>query len=66
MNWDQIEGSWKQHKGKIMSKWGKLTEDDIESIKGKRTKLIGLLQTHYGHAKEQAEDEIDQWTKQIM
>jgi uncharacterized protein YjbJ (UPF0337 family) len=65
MNWDQIEGNWKQHKGKIRTQWGKLTDDDIEVINGKRTELIGLLQTHYGHAKEQAEDEIDQWTKQI-
>ena len=65
MNWDQIEGNWKQYKGKIMSKWGKLTADDIESIKGQRTELLGLLQSRYGTAKEKAEREIDQWVKQI-
>jgi uncharacterized protein YjbJ (UPF0337 family) len=65
MNWDQIEGNWKQYKGKILSKWGKLTDDDMESIKGKRTELIGLLQSRYGRAKDQAELELDQWIKQI-
>lgn len=65
MNWEQVEGNWKQHKGKIMSTWGKLTDDDIESINGKRTELLGLIQSRYGRAKEQAEREIDQWVKQI-
>jgi len=65
MNWDQIAGDWKQYKGKIMSTWGKLTDDDIETIKGKRTELAGLIQTRYGRAKEEAELEIDQWVKKI-
>lgn len=65
MNWDQIEGNWKQYKGQLMSKWGKLTDDDIESINGKRTELLGLIQTRYGRAKEQADVEIDQWIKHI-
>jgi len=61
MNWDQIEGNWKQHQGKILSKWGKLTDDDMGTIKGKRIELLGLLQSRYGRGKEQAEVEIDQW-----
>jgi uncharacterized protein YjbJ (UPF0337 family) len=65
MNWDQIEGNWKQYKGKIMSTWGKLTDDDIESIKGKRTELLGLIQSRYGRAKDDAEREIDHWADQI-
>lgn len=65
MNWDQIEGSWKQQKGKLMSTWGKLTHDDIESINGKRTTLAGLLQSRYGRAKEDAEREIDLWAGKI-
>ena len=65
MNWDQVEGNWKQYKGQIMSKWGKLTDDDIESINGKRTELLGLIQTRYGRDKEQAEVEIDHWIKHI-
>jgi len=65
MNWDQIAGDWKQYKGKIMTTWGKLTDDDIETINGKRTELAGLIQTRYGRAKEEAELEIDQWVKKI-
>ena len=65
MNWDEIEGNWKQIKGKVRSKWGKLTDDDVEVVSGKRTELLGLLQKRYGHAKEQAEHEIDQWIKQL-
>jgi len=65
MNWDQVQGTWKQHKGKIMSNWGKLTDDDVASINGKRAELLGLLQSRYGHAKEQAELEIDKWIEQL-
>jgi len=63
MNWDQIEGSWNEHKGKLMSSWGKLTRDDVESIQGQRTTLLGLLQSRYGRAKEDAEHEIDLWVE---
>lgn len=65
MNWDRVEGNWKLYKGNIMSKWGKLTDDDIETIKGKRAELLGLIQSRYGRGKEQAELEIDQWIKQL-
>jgi uncharacterized protein YjbJ (UPF0337 family) len=65
MNWDAIEGNWKQFKGKVRSQWGKLTDDDDELVKGKRSELLGLLQTRYGHAKEQAKREIDLWIKQL-
>jgi uncharacterized protein YjbJ (UPF0337 family) len=65
MNWDEIEGNWKQLKGKVRSQWGKLTDDDVEVVNGKRTELLGLLQTRYGHAKEEAEREIERWIKQL-
>ncbi len=65
MNWDQIEGSWKEQKGKLMTTWGKLTNDDIESIAGKRTTLLGLLQSRYGRGREEAEQEIDLWAAKI-
>ena len=65
MNWDQVQGTWKQQKGKVMSKWGKLTNDDVESINGKRAELLGLLQSRYGRAKDQAELEIDKWIAQL-
>jgi uncharacterized protein YjbJ (UPF0337 family) len=65
MNWDRIEGNWKQFKGSIQTKWGKLTEDDLDVIEGRRTELAGRLQERYGYAKEQAEKEIDSWLKTV-
>jgi uncharacterized protein YjbJ (UPF0337 family) len=65
MNWDEVEGNWKQLKGKVRSQWGKLTDDDLEAVKGKRDELLGLLQKRYGHAKDAAEREIDRWTKEL-
>jgi len=61
MNWDQIEGKWKQLKGSAKERWGKLTDDDLDTIAGKRDQLAGQLQEKYGITKEQAEAEIDQW-----
>jgi uncharacterized protein YjbJ (UPF0337 family) len=63
MNWDRIEGNWKEFKGKIQTKWGKLTEDDLAVVQGKRDELAGRLQQRYGFAKDQAEKEIDSWLK---
>ena len=61
MNWDQVEGKWKQLKGSVKERWGKLTDDDLDTIAGKRDQLAGRLQERYGITKEQAETEIDQW-----
>jgi uncharacterized protein YjbJ (UPF0337 family) len=61
MNWDTIESNWKQAKGKVKQQWGKLTDDDITQINGKREQLAGRLQERYGYAKDQAEKEIDTW-----
>jgi uncharacterized protein YjbJ (UPF0337 family) len=58
-NWDGIESNWKQFAGKIKEKWGKLTDDDLAQINGKREKLEGKLQELYGHGNEQAKKEID-------
>ena len=63
MNWDRIEGNWKEFKGKIQTKWGKITEDDLAVVQGKRDELAGRLQQRYGYAKDQAEKEIDSWLK---
>jgi uncharacterized protein YjbJ (UPF0337 family) len=63
MNWDRIEGNWKEFRGKVRQKWGKLTDDDLDVIEGKRTELAGRLQQRYGVAKDQAEREIDTWLK---
>jgi uncharacterized protein YjbJ (UPF0337 family) len=62
MNWDQIKGNWKQFQGQVKQKWGKLTDDDLKVIEGKRDQLAGLLQKRYGYEKEQAEKELDEFT----
>jgi len=61
MNADQLEGKWKQLKGSVKEKWGKLTDDDLDLIAGKRDKLIGKLQERYGIRKEEAERQADLW-----
>lgn len=65
MNWDQIEGKWKQTKGVVKERWGKLTDDDLNVIAGKRDQLVGRLQERYGLAKEQAEKQIDDWSRAL-
>lgn len=65
MNWEQISGRWKQWTGKAKQKWGKLTDDDLTVIAGKRDELAGLLQERYGYAKEQAEKEIDEFVREL-
>jgi uncharacterized protein YjbJ (UPF0337 family) len=59
MNWDRIEGSWKQLKGKAKVQWGKITDDQLDVIAGKRDQLIGRVQEHYGIAKDEAERQVD-------
>ena len=61
MNWDRIEGKWKQASGKIKEKWGKLTDDDLLEIEGRRDQLIGKIQTRYGITREQAEAQVSTW-----
>ena len=63
MNWDRIEGNWKEFSGKIQKQWGKLTDNDLAVVQGKRDELAGRLQQRYGNAKDQAEKEIDSWLK---
>jgi uncharacterized protein YjbJ (UPF0337 family) len=65
MNWDRIEGNWKQFSGKVTQKWGKLTNDDLDVIDGKRTELAGRLQSRYGVAKDEAERQIDNWLRTV-
>ena len=59
MNTETIKGSWKQLKGKIKERWGKLTDDDLAVIEGKKDQLVGKLQERYGYAREQAKKEAD-------
>lgn len=62
MNWDQIEGNWKQFKGEMKRRWGKLTDDDFTTIGGHKDKFLGKLQEHYGYTKEQADKELGDFT----
>jgi uncharacterized protein YjbJ (UPF0337 family) len=61
MNWDRIEGTWKQYKGKALETWGDLTDDEFDRVAGKREQMIGLVQQKYGKAKDEAEREVDSW-----
>lgn len=63
MNWDRIQGNWKQFSGKVKEKWGDLTDDDIARVNGNREQLEGVLQQRYGYAKDRAKQEIDSWTQ---
>jgi uncharacterized protein YjbJ (UPF0337 family) len=61
MNADQIEGNWKQFSGKVKEKWGKLTDDDLTRIAGKKDQLVGMIQERYGIKKEEAQKELDEF-----
>lgn len=61
MNWDIVEGKWKEYKGKAQSQWGKLTDDDLDVIEGRREELAGKIQTRYGKTRDEVEKEIDSW-----
>ena len=60
---DQIEGQWKQVKGKMKEKWGRLTDDDWDQVAGKRDQFIGKLQERYGYTREQAEKDFEDWQR---
>jgi uncharacterized protein YjbJ (UPF0337 family) len=63
MNWGQIEGKWKQASGRAREKWGKLTDDDLTTINGRRDQLVGKIQERYGLAKEAAEKQVDEFIR---
>jgi uncharacterized protein YjbJ (UPF0337 family) len=61
MDWDRIEGNWKQFTGKAKEQWGKLTDDDLTTINGKREQFEGKIQEHYGLGKDQVRKDVDTW-----
>ncbi len=61
MNWDRVEGNWKQVKGTVKEQWGKLTDDDVNTLSGKKDQLVGKIQERYGIAKDEAERQADEW-----
>jgi len=65
MNWDRIEGNWKQFKGSVRARWGRLTDDEIDIIEGNREKLAGRVQEAYGIARDEAERQVDEWVKRL-
>lgn len=66
MNWDQIEGKWKQVKGSAKQQWAKLTDDDLTYISGKKDELIGRIQERYGISREEAQKQADLWSKDVQ
>jgi uncharacterized protein YjbJ (UPF0337 family) len=65
MNWDRIEGNWKQFSGKVRERWGKLTDDDLQQVEGRRVQLVGKIQERYGIARDEAEKQVDSWLSNI-
>ena len=65
MNWDQIEGKWKELSGKAQQQWGELTDNDIQEAKGDRRELAGKIQNRYGVTKEEAERQVDEWSARM-
>lgn len=61
MNWDQIKGKWKQAKGQAQQKWGKLTDDDLDVVNGRREELVGKVQERYGIAREEADKQVSEF-----
>jgi uncharacterized protein YjbJ (UPF0337 family) len=61
MNYDYIEGNWKQLKGQIKERWGKLTDDDLDQIEGKRDQFVGLIQKRYGIKRDEAEKQLQEY-----
>jgi uncharacterized protein YjbJ (UPF0337 family) len=65
MNWDRVEGNWKQFSGKVKEKWGDLTDDDLTQINGNREQLEGKIQARYGYAKDRVKQEVDDWCNKL-
>jgi uncharacterized protein YjbJ (UPF0337 family) len=65
MNWDQIAGKWRESKGQLLAKWGKLTDDDLDVVAGKKEVLIGRIQQRYGFKKDEAERDVDDFLKTL-
>lgn len=65
MNWDRIEGNWKQFKGRAREEWGELTDDQLDQVEGKREQLVGRVQEAYGIARDEAERKVDRWSRTL-
>ena len=61
MDWKRIEGNWKRFRSKVKDKWGKLSDDDLDVINGRRDRLEGKIQQRYGFATDHVSKEVDDW-----
>ena len=61
MDWDRIQGNWKQFVGRVKEHWGKLTDDDLAAINGRRDRLEGRIQERYGYAKDKTREGVEEW-----
>jgi uncharacterized protein YjbJ (UPF0337 family) len=66
MNWDRIEGNWRQIKGKAKEQWGKLTDDEFDRIAGKRDQLVGRIQETYGISRDEADKQVRDWETRLQ
>ncbi len=66
LDWNRVEGNWKQFKGKIKEKWGELTDDEIDKMEGSREQFEGKIQEKYGIGKDQAKRNIDDWLNTLQ
>lgn len=66
MNWDQLESQWKEFAGSARAHWSKLTDDDWQTITGKKEQLVGRIQERYGIAKEEAARKVDEWSDALL
>lgn len=65
MDWDRVQGNWKQFSGKVKEKWSELTDDDLGALDGRREQLEGKIQERYGFGKDQVRKDIDDWLKTV-
>ncbi|MFU8864441.1 MAG: CsbD family protein [Rhodobacterales bacterium] len=65
MNWDIVQGKWKQYKGSAKEKWGDLTDDELDQAGGQRDQLVGKIQEKYGIGKDEAEKQVDEWSSKL-
>jgi len=65
MNWDRIEGNWRQIMGSARERWGKIADDDLEKAGGRRDQLVGRVQERYGIARDEAQKQVDEWAKAL-
>lgn len=65
MNWERFKGDWDVARGKLREQWGRLTDDDLDRIEGRREQLLGRIQERYGMAREEAERAVDSWLDRV-